>query len=245
MALYNDYGIIFKIKDFSEADKIVSVLTKKHGRVEAIGKGARRPTSRKTSSIDLFNEGKFSFAEGNNLDILIEIDLKDDHEDIKKNLKLSKNLFYFSELIDRFFPENGQGEEIFNIIKELLSNFSYANRDALRVAFELKLLNTGGFGPNIETCDLCGGELQKGIERVAHAGSGIGFICVKHLKNDNYTIIGDRIIKILRFLLSNTFDKAISLSVLDQDLIKIKKLNKLWIQSIIGKEIKSYKFLEK
>ena len=245
MALYNDYGIIFKIKDFSEADRLVSVLTKDHGRVDAIGKGARRPTSRKTSSIDLFNEGKFSFAEGKNLDILLEIELKDDHEDLKKNLKLSKNLFYFSELIDRFFPENGQGEDIFNITKELLENFSDENKDTLRVAFELKLLNTGGFGPNIETCDLCGDPLVEATKRVAHAGSGIGFICAKHLKNDGYTAIEDRVIKVLRFLLSNSFDKGINLKVLDHDIAKIKKLNKLWIQSIIGKEIKSYKFLEK
>jgi len=244
MSLYNDYGIIFKIRNFSEADKIISILTKNSGRVEAIGKGARRPTSRKTSSIDLFNEGKFSFAKGKNLDILIEVELKDDHEKIKRNLSLSKHLFYFSELIDKFFPETGQGEEIFDDSLELLSNLSSENEGILQISFELRILNVGGFGPNLETCDLCGDPIKEGIERVPHAGSGIGFICAKHLKGENYTIIEDRVIKILRFIHSNKFVKTITLKVSPEDLSKIKKLNKLWIQSIIGKELKSYKFLQ-
>jgi DNA repair protein RecO (recombination protein O) len=246
MAIYNDLGIIFKIRDFGEADKIVSVLGKRKGRIDAIAKGARRPTSRKTSSIDLMNFGKFSFAEGKNLDILTEVQLEDSFEVIKNNFKISKHLFYLSELIDSFFPEVSQGEEVFELLSDVLNSLDESNYPLLSSTFELKLLDISGFGPNVHSCTLCGDEIITGVKRVPHSGSEIGFICAKHLNKESVEIseVPDRIIKILRFLIEEDVDKVLGLKILDDDFSFINKLNRLWLQSIIGKPIKSYKFLD-
>ncbi len=245
MALFKDLGIIFKIKDFSEADKLVSILGKKRGRIDAIAKGARRPTSRKTGSVDLFNKGKFSFAEGKSLDILTEAELLDSSEKIKEDLGISKYLFYFAELIDVFFPEVSQGEELFDYFSELLDTINKENKDYIRLSFELKLLQVGGFGPNLDNCNLCGEALKENVERVAHAGSEIGFICRKHLTDQNFSLISDRAIKTVKFISEKDIEDAPRIKLDKDDLDLLKKLNKIWIQSIIGKEIKSYKFLER
>ncbi len=245
MAIFNDLGIIFKIRDFGEADKIVSIMGKRKGRIEAIAKGARRPTSRKTASIDLMNLGKFSFAEGKNLDILTEVQLENSFEEIKNNFKVSKHLFYLSELIDCFFPETSQGEEIFDLLETILKRINDNDLVKLVSIFELKLLNISGFGPNMQVCSLCGDEIKAGVERVPHSGSEIGFICAKHLNKESGELspVSDRIIKILRFLVDEEIENSLTLKIEEVDFHYINKLNRLWIQSIIGKPVKSYKFL--
>jgi DNA repair protein RecO (recombination protein O) len=46
MPLYRDEAVVLRVHKLGEADRIVSLLTKRHGRVRAVGKGVRRTTSR-------------------------------------------------------------------------------------------------------------------------------------------------------------------------------------------------------
>ncbi|HEX4728201.1 MAG TPA: DNA repair protein RecO, partial [Jatrophihabitans sp.] len=46
MPLYRDEAVVLRVHKLGEADRIVTLLTKRHGRVRAVGKGVRRTTSR-------------------------------------------------------------------------------------------------------------------------------------------------------------------------------------------------------
>ena len=46
MPLYRDEAVVLRVHKLGEADRIVAMLTRRHGRVRAVGKGARRTTSR-------------------------------------------------------------------------------------------------------------------------------------------------------------------------------------------------------
>ena len=44
--LFRDDAIVLRVHKLGEADRIVTLLTRRHGRVRAVGKGVRRTTSR-------------------------------------------------------------------------------------------------------------------------------------------------------------------------------------------------------
>jgi len=44
--LYRDEAVVLRVHKLGEADRIVTMLTRRHGRVRAVGKGVRRTTSR-------------------------------------------------------------------------------------------------------------------------------------------------------------------------------------------------------
>jgi DNA repair protein RecO (recombination protein O) len=44
--LYRDEAVVLRVHKLREADRIVTLLTRRHGRVRAVGKGVRRTTSR-------------------------------------------------------------------------------------------------------------------------------------------------------------------------------------------------------
>lgn len=44
--LYRDQAVVLRVQKLGEADRIVTLLTRRHGRVRAVGKGVRRTSSR-------------------------------------------------------------------------------------------------------------------------------------------------------------------------------------------------------
>jgi DNA repair protein RecO (recombination protein O) len=52
MPLYRDEAVVLRVHKLGEADRIVSLLTRRHGRVRAVGKGVRRTTSRFGASLE-------------------------------------------------------------------------------------------------------------------------------------------------------------------------------------------------
>jgi DNA repair protein RecO (recombination protein O) len=46
MPLYRDEAVVLRVYKLGEADRIVTLLTRRHGRVRAVGKGVRRTTSK-------------------------------------------------------------------------------------------------------------------------------------------------------------------------------------------------------
>ena len=46
MPLYRDEAVVLRVHNLGEADRIVTMLTRRHGKVRAVGKGVRRTSSR-------------------------------------------------------------------------------------------------------------------------------------------------------------------------------------------------------
>jgi len=73
MATYNDEGIVLRRIDYGEADRILTVLTRAHGKIGVIARGVRRPQSRLASRTDLFVRSHMQLAKGRGeLDVLAQ-----------------------------------------------------------------------------------------------------------------------------------------------------------------------------
>ena len=46
MSLYRDTGVVLRVQKLGEADRIITFVTQRHGKVRAVAKGVRRTTSR-------------------------------------------------------------------------------------------------------------------------------------------------------------------------------------------------------
>ena len=72
MSLYRDEGVVLRTQKLGEADRIVTVLTREHGRVRAVGKGVRRTTSKFGSRLEPFSHVDVQFYTGRSLDIVTQ-----------------------------------------------------------------------------------------------------------------------------------------------------------------------------
>ncbi len=69
-ALYRDEGVVLRAQKLGEADRIVTVLTRKHGKVRAVAKGVRRTKSKFGSRLEPFSHVDLQLYTGRNLDIV-------------------------------------------------------------------------------------------------------------------------------------------------------------------------------
>ena len=46
MSLYRDEGVVLRTSKLGEADRIITILTRGHGKIRAVAKGVRRTKSR-------------------------------------------------------------------------------------------------------------------------------------------------------------------------------------------------------
>lgn len=70
MPLYRDEGVVLRTQKLGEADRIITVLTRSHGRVRAVGKGVRRTRSKFGARLEPFTHVDLQLYEGRSLDVV-------------------------------------------------------------------------------------------------------------------------------------------------------------------------------
>lgn len=75
MAVYRDEGVVLRTSSLGEADRIVTVLTRRHGRVRAVAKGVRRTRSRFGARLEPATHIDVQLYEGRSLDTVTQADI--------------------------------------------------------------------------------------------------------------------------------------------------------------------------
>jgi DNA repair protein RecO (recombination protein O) len=70
VGLYRDEGVVLRTQKLGEADRIITLLTRSHGRVRAVGKGVRRTRSKFGARLEPFTHVDLQFYEGRSLDVV-------------------------------------------------------------------------------------------------------------------------------------------------------------------------------
>lgn len=143
MRSYKTEGVVIKRTNFSEADRILTIFTKRHGKIKVLAKGVRRISSKRGPNIEVFNEVSVFIHHGKTFDILTEVELKNSFSQIRKNLDLVGLAFHVCELVDNLCPENEPHPQVFSNLIEVLSELD----SGLVNKFERNLLIELGYLP--------------------------------------------------------------------------------------------------
>ena len=144
-----DLGIILRRRSRVEADRVVTILTRRHGKVQVIAKGVRKNGAKRGAHIELFNTIKAQIIEGKAGLILGQTELMAERSGLKSDLKLMRIGFSLVEVVDRMTPFLQSHPELFDLLDRALSSVSldkWKNEDRLTQAFAEKVLKLTGFG---------------------------------------------------------------------------------------------------
>ena len=144
---YKAQGIVLKRINFSEADRLVTIFTKQHGKLKLIAKGIRKPTSRKKGHLELFTHVKLQVAKTKSIDLITEAETISSFSALRPNLNRVRIAYLFSELVDQLTPEAQEQQNIYDL---MLKNFTILNSKSASknfiANFEKSLLELLGFG---------------------------------------------------------------------------------------------------
>ena len=147
---YKLEAIILKRINFSEADRLITVFSKNHGRVVLVAKGVRKITSRKKGHLELFTHVKLQVAKTKGLGIITEAETITNFSKLGQNLNRARIAYLLAELIDKMTAEEQEQEEVFYLLLDSLVtlNSQKATKNFI-LNFEVSLLEFLGFGlPN-------------------------------------------------------------------------------------------------
>jgi DNA repair protein RecO (recombination protein O) len=72
VSIYRDDGIVLRTHKLGEADRIITVLARKSGRIRAVGKGVRRTRSRFVARLEPFTHVDLLLYTGRSLDVITQ-----------------------------------------------------------------------------------------------------------------------------------------------------------------------------
>ncbi len=122
MASYKTRAISLKTAPFAEADKLVTLFTRDHGKIRAIAKGARRVPSRLGGRVETFTFADYFIARGRNLDIISQCQVIETFQQIRKNSETLYCGFYMLKLVNSGTAEGQPYPELFDLLLRSLVN---------------------------------------------------------------------------------------------------------------------------
>lgn len=137
---------MIKRSNYSEADRIVTIFTKKNGKIKVKATGVRKIASRRSPHIEPLNYCIFGLYQGKGMPVLTEVESKESFPLLKKDLKRIGFAYHVCELIDGLCAENQENPDVFMLLGRTLRKLSKEeNLTAVIYEFELELLRLLGF----------------------------------------------------------------------------------------------------
>ena len=72
MPTYRDEAVVLRTHKLGEADRIITMLSRRHGKVRAVARGVRRKTSKFGARLEPFSHVDLQFATGRTLDVITQ-----------------------------------------------------------------------------------------------------------------------------------------------------------------------------
>jgi DNA repair protein RecO (recombination protein O) len=176
--LYRDEAIVLRTHKLGEADRIVTLLTRNHGRVRAVAKGVRRTTSKFGARLEPFTHVDVQLAEGRNLDTITQAE---SHTLFASELGADYERYtagtVMLETAERVVTEEKQpAVQQFLLLVGGLRAMVGGERKPGQVldSYLLRSLAVAGYAPSFDGCARCGLE---GPHRYFNPAQG-GMLCV-------------------------------------------------------------------
>lgn len=152
-------GIIIKETKVGEGNKIFTILTANHGKIQASGAGVRSFKSKLGSGCSLFCYSDFIFKKGKSKDIynIVSAEKKMDFFNIHYDVEKLSLVNYICDLANMVSVQEG---DCLTILRLLLNTIYYIDKNELnskiKPVYELRLMVESGYAPNITSCQKCG-----------------------------------------------------------------------------------------
>lgn len=175
-------AILLASVPYGEADRVVTLYTRSHGKVSAMARAARKSRARFGASLSLFVVGEATLRErrGAEMMSLERFDAVRDFSTVGADVVAMAHASYATELTNRLTAPRQVDPALFDLLVELYEVVCSVPpaSDTLR-AFELRLLGEVGLRPVLDRCVSCGSDADAVLDEagaVLDPGQG-GLVC--------------------------------------------------------------------
>lgn len=160
MPLIETESLVLKSYNLAEADKIVVLITRDHGVVRGVAKGAKRLKSRFGSGLEPFSEIKVSYFQKENVELVSiqKTDLLKSNFTAAADPDFLQKFSYLGDILLSFAQPHDRDEKLYRMVRACVATAAddaENNLQSVGVYFELWLLKLAGFLPDWSRCNQC------------------------------------------------------------------------------------------
>jgi DNA repair protein RecO (recombination protein O) len=155
---YRDEAVVLRTHKLGEADRIVTMLSKRHGKVRAVAKGVRRTSSRFGSRLEPFMVADVQLYIGRSLDIVQQAESLGSYgADIAAHYDRYTSASAMVETADRLNEAEATPQQYLLLVGGLraLARGEHASRSILD-SYMLRAMALSGWAPGLTECARCG-----------------------------------------------------------------------------------------
>jgi DNA repair protein RecO (recombination protein O) len=156
LSIFNCSGVVIRVSDLGENDKIVNIFTDKLGKISTVAKGAKKSRSKYLSITLPFCYGEYIVFRGKNMYNLSEGRIMESFQELLGSFEDLTYASYFCELIDISMVSEESNRELFKdfVTVLYLLRSGAMDREMLAMAFEIRLLKHTGYGLNFQNIEI-------------------------------------------------------------------------------------------
>jgi len=174
-------AIVIRARDYSESDRIVTLLTRDFGKLSGIAKGAKASRRRFERKLEPFSQVVLYFRrrpQGQLVFITRAERGENPPPELEDDLTKIALGSYMLELADALTSEEAEATEAYRVLDDALDALGRgAAAIGLRQAYELRMLAAAGFGLEFGRCRVCGTVTEAEEEAVYFVVSRGGIVC--------------------------------------------------------------------
>ena len=151
-------GIVLRVTDYNDKDALLTMLTRRHGRLTVKARGLRRKNSPLIAPCQLLAYGEFTLFEYRGQYTINEAQSIELFTPLRRDLtKLSLGT-YFAQVSEVLSQEDMPNPELQSLLLNCLYMLSEQKRPVrmLKVIYELRSMTLAGYMPDVLACAGCG-----------------------------------------------------------------------------------------
>lgn len=164
MPTYRDEAVVLRTHKLGEADRIVTMLSRRHGKLRAVARGVRRTTSKFGARLEPFTHVDLQFATGRSLDVVTQaVTLHPYSEPLGRDYQRYTTGQVILETADRLVAEEREPAQrqyllLLGAVNALAASGPSAERSPVMImdSYLLRAVATAGYAPSLSDCARCG-----------------------------------------------------------------------------------------
>lgn len=243
MEKMTDNGLVIREQNIGEADRLITVLTSRHGLVRAFSRGAKNAKSKKLASTALLAFSEFTFTKNRDSFSVDDAQPKEIFFELRSDVLKMALAQYFCELANEFCEEDFESEELLRLFLNSLYFLKSGKRSVkfVKAVTELRLMCLSGYMPALVGCDSCG-EYETG--RMLFSYEEGKLFCENCRPPIACAEISSSVVRAMRFVALSDFGKIFSFELTDSALADFSEITEGYLFHKTQRKFKTLDFFK-
>ena len=153
-------GVVLRVTDYNDRDALLTVLTRRHGKLTIKARGLRRKNSPLTAPCQLLAFGEFTLFEYRGQYTINEAHSIELFSSLRGDLTKLSLATYFAQVSEVLSQEDLPNPELQSLLLNSLYALSKLNLPEVQIkaVFELRSACLAGYTPDLFGCHICGSQ---------------------------------------------------------------------------------------